>query len=142
MQLLRKRIRGFFALQAVVLLMSFGATLITRLREDQGSLLGRFAWVGAYYALALIFCKAWMSTRKASPYRNRWAVGASCVSFGGGLYFFWVGHSSLTLVCRGLIEIIIGAAGFLIFMGKGRQPREPEQPLERPDLGVAESATR
>lgn len=116
MRLLRKRIRGFFALQAIVLLLSLGASLVTRLRANPGWFLyDRFILISAYCGLSLIFCKAWATTRKRSPFRNRWAMAASSVSFGGGVYFFWVGHSSLALACRGLITILVGGIGFFIF---------------------------
>lgn len=132
MRLLRKRIRGFFAIQAIVLLLSLGASLITRVRApNAGSLYDRVTLVAAYFGLSLIFFKAWATTRKSSPFRNRWAMAASCVSFGGGCYFFWVGHSSLGLACRGLIPVLIGAIGFAIFC-QGPNWRE----------GLAEAALR
>ena len=116
MRLLRKRIRGFFALQAIVLLLSLGASLVILLRANPGwRLYDRVVLISAYCGLSLIFFKAWATTRKRSPFRNRWAMAASSISFGGGTYFFWVGHSSLGLACRGLITIIIGGIGFFIF---------------------------
>jgi hypothetical protein len=116
MRLLRKRIRGFFALQAIALLLSLGASLVTQLRTpNAGSLYDRITLVVAYFGLSLIFFKAWATTHKTSPFRNRWAMAASCVSFGWGCYFFWVGHSSLGPACRALITLIIGAVGFAIF---------------------------
>lgn len=116
MRLLRKRIRGFFALQAIVLLLSLGASLVALLRANPGWFLyDRVILICAYCGLSLIFFKAWATTRKKSQFRNRWAMAASSISFGGGVYFFWVGHSSLGLACRGLITIIIGGIGFFIF---------------------------
>jgi hypothetical protein len=50
-----------------------------------------------------------------SEFRNLWAVAASGITCGGGLYYFWVGHSSLALACHGLIAIIIGSTGLFIF---------------------------
>ena len=115
MRLLRKRIRGFFAFQAIVLLLSLGASLVVWLRANPGIPYDRFAMVVAYFGLSLIFFKAWATTRKSSPFHNRWAMAASCISFGGGSYFFWVSHSSVGLACRGLITIILGGIGFFIF---------------------------
>jgi hypothetical protein len=116
MRLLRKRIRGFFALQAIALLLSLGASLVAWLRANRGgSPYDRFVLVVAYFGLSLIFFKAWATTRKSSPFHNRWAMAASCISLGGGSYFFWVAHSSIGLACRGLITIILGAVGLFIF---------------------------
>jgi len=116
MRLLRRRIRGFFAFQAIVLLLSLGASLVSLLRANPGwALYDRLIPIFAYCGLSLTFFKAWTTTRKKSPCRNRWAMCASSLSFGGGIYFFWVGHSSLGLACRGLITVLIGGIGFFIF---------------------------
>ena len=98
--------------------------MVTLLRANPGwSLYDRVVLISAYGGLSLIFFKAWATTRKRSPFRNRWAMAASSISFGGGVYFFWVGHSSLGLACRGLVTILIGGIGFFIFC-KGPTWRE------------------
>ena len=66
-------------------------------------------------------------------------------SFGGGVYFFWVGHSSVGLACRGLITIIIGGIGFFIFCqgppwreGAAELATEPREELKDVGEPVAE----
>jgi hypothetical protein len=124
MPLLRSRIRGFFALQAILLLLALGISLVSPFRGDDAlSPLDHYAWRLAYLGFASVFVKAWWTTRKPSSYRNLWAIAASCISLGGGLYFAWHGWASFALVSRGLITIIIGGAGLFLFCQGGAAPK-------------------
>lgn len=125
MRLLRRRIRGFFALQAILLLVALGFSLVKPFRDPALSPLDHYAWRLAYLGFSLVFVKAWWTTRKSSPFRNLWAVAASCISLGGGLYFLWKGHSSLGLTCRALVTIIIGGIGLTLFC-QGGDPSKAE----------------
>jgi len=120
MRLLRRRIRGYFALQAIVLLAALGASLLFKFRTDVVfTPLDHAAWRFAYVGLLAVYVKAWWTTRKPSLYRNLWAVAASCISLGGGLYFFWQGHGSLGQACRGMVTILIGGLGLYLYCQGG-----------------------
>ena len=131
MRLVRKRIRGFFALQAILLLVALGFSLVRPFRDAALSQLDHVAWRLAYFGFSLVFVKAWWTTRKPSPFRNIWALAASCISLGGGLYFFWKGHSSLALTSRALVTIIIGVIGLVLF-SRGGDPA-PSGVVAAPD---------
>lgn len=121
---LRRRIRGFFLLQSLLMVLALLVSLVRPFRGDAAlSPLDHLAWRLAYFGFSLVFAKAWWTTRQPSQYRNLWAVSASCISLGGGLYFFWLGHSSLALVCRAMVTIILGATGFYLFCQGGAPPR-------------------
>lgn len=122
---LRRRIRGFFLLQAILLLLALLVSLVSTFPDPALSPLDHLAWRLAYLGFSLVFVKAWWTTRQPSPYRNLWAVAASCISLGGGLYFFWQGHFSLGLVSRALVTIILGVTGFILFC-QGGAPRKPQ----------------
>jgi hypothetical protein len=121
---LRRRIRGFFLLQSLLMVLALLVSFVSPFRADaELSPLDHLAWRLAYFGFSLVFAKAWWTTRQPRPYRNLWAVAASCISLGGGLYFFWLGHSSLALVCRATVTIILGATGFFLFCQGGAPPR-------------------
>lgn len=127
MPILRRRIRGFFAFQALLLFVALGISLFSPFRGDDAlSPLDHYAWRFAYLGFALVFVKAWWTTRLPSPYRNLWGTAASCISLGGGLYFAWHGWGSIALVSRGMVTIIIGAAGLVIFCRGGAPPQRLE----------------
>src|SRR5882757_9351803 len=124
MPILRRRIRGFFALQAILLFVALGISLVSPFRGDDAlSPLDHYAWRLAYLGFALVFVKAWWTTRTPSPYRNLWAIAASCISLGGGLYFAWQGWASAALVSRGSVTSIIGVADLVIFLRGGAPPQ-------------------
>jgi hypothetical protein len=129
MPILRRRIRGFFALRAVLLFLALGISLVSPFRGDDAlSPLDRYAWWLVDLGFALVFVKAWWTTRKPSPYRNLWAIAASGISLGGGLYFAWHGRASVALVSRGLVTIIIGGAGLFLFFQGGAPPKPQTTP--------------
>lgn len=127
MPILRRRIRGFFALQAILLFLALGISLVSPFRGDDAlSPLDHYAWRLAYLGFTLVFAKAWWTTRMPSPYRNLWAIAASCISLGGGLYFAWHGWGSIAPVCRGSVTIIIGVVGMFLFCRGGAAPQRRE----------------
>jgi hypothetical protein len=79
----------------------------------------RFLWRSAYLGFAMVFAKAWWTTRKPSQYRNLWAVAGSSITLGGGLYLLWQRHSSFGMASRGLIAIILGGVGLFLFLRGG-----------------------
>jgi|SRR5437764_9274633 len=117
MRLLRKRVRGFFALQAILMLASGGLKLASSLSMDN------ISFASAHCMVGLMFLGAWWTTRKVTPYRNPWAMAASviCVSTGG--YIAWAAHIRGGFSRSGWLSIILGIAGLYLYSQGGRAPR-------------------
>jgi hypothetical protein len=118
MRVLKSRIRGFFAFQAV--LYSFGSigSAIHPSKADVADPARHYAYVTIYFVLAVIFASAFATTRKASTFRNRWAVAASLVSLGAGACIVWLEHVKLAYATPGMLSIVLGV-GALHFYGRG-----------------------
>ena len=121
MRILRRRIRGFFIVQAVLLLAAsirgFGSTTYT---VDPFQ---HYAFCTAYGVCALIFGAAFMTTRKPSPYRNSWAIAASLVSIAAGGYVLWLSRAGDTHPAFGLIAIGVGIGGLYLY-SQGGSPKD------------------
>lgn len=129
MRLLRRRIRAFFVLQAVVLLAALGVSLFFPFRNDAAlSPLDHLAWRFAYLGFAMVFLNAFRTTRVPSSYRNLWAVAASCISLGGGLYLLLHSHGRVGLECRALATILIGCVGMYLYCRGGVAPAAERTP--------------
>jgi hypothetical protein len=117
MRLLRRRVRGFFALQAVFMTFAGGLNLAHSASADAA----RSA--AAQCMAALMFAGAWWTTRKPAPYRNPWAMAASIVSLATGAYMVWAAHVQLRFSRSGWLSIILGIAGLYLYSQGGRNPR-------------------
>jgi Zn-dependent protease len=122
MRLFKRRIRGFFALQALLLLAAIVISLSNPTYVSRGiSPLRHYTFLAAYCLLCVIFATAWWSTRKPGPFRNLWAIAASLVSIAAGGYILWLDHSIVTFSAYGLIAIAVGLGGLFIY-GQGGSP--------------------
>jgi len=117
MRILRRRVRGFFALQSVLMLVAAIVTLTKSVSMDSintASLDG---------TLSLMFAGAWWTTRKISDYRNPWAVSASLICVATGAYLVWDAHAAGRFSRSGALSAIIGVAGLYLYSQGGRAPR-------------------
>lgn len=124
MRTLKRRIRNFFALQAILLFFAGLRGLLDTTYPDHGiSPVRHWLFLTSYLLLSLVFAKAWRTTRKSSEYQDAWGTGASLISIAAGIYLLWLDHSSLVYAAPGLGSLIIGVSGFLIY-GQGGSASE------------------
>src|ERR1017187_7016001 len=127
MRAFKRRIRGFFAVQAVILLLAAARGAADQSYVDKGVSPARHFFVLAVFAaVGLIFAMAWGTTRKPSAARNLWAIAASLISIALGGLIAWLGwhfDSNLSYAIPGLIVLALGAGG-LYFYGRGAAPSD------------------
>lgn len=116
MKVLRSRVRGFFALQSVVLTLAGALRLARPAGADSTS------FAAAHGMAALMFAGAWWTTRRPGPYRNPWAMAASTVSVVTGGYIVWAAHLQSSFSRSGWLSIILGTAGLYLYSQGGRNP--------------------
>lgn len=139
MRILKRRIRNFFALQAIILFLAgLRGLLDTSYTENGVSPLRHWLFLTGFLLFSLVFTKAWRTTRKPTEYPDAWGSAASLVSIAAGIYLLWTDHSSLVLAAPGLVALVIGASGLIIY-GQGgsateaRISTEPEpEPVAAP----------
>ncbi len=120
MRILKRRIRAFFVLQAIILLAAAARSLVNPAIAKQLLPEARHeVFLAVCVGLALVFAGAFLTTRKPSPFRNPWAIAASLVSITAGAYLVWLSHSALASAARGLITIVIGIAGLYLYSEGG-----------------------
>jgi len=131
MRLLKSRIRGFFAFQAI--LYSFGSigSVVHPSKADVADPARHYAYVAIYFILAVVFAVAFATTRKTSTFRNDWAVAASFVSLGAGASIVWFEHVKLAYATPGMLSIVLGV-GALHFYGRGGAA-DKSKTADRPD---------
>ena len=117
MRLLRRRVRGFFALQAVLMTAAGVFKLMHSVTRDTTSI------ASAHFMVALMFAGAWWTTRKPTPYRNPWAMAASIISVAMGGYIVWAAHQRAAFSRSGWLSVIVGIAGLYLYSQGGRSPR-------------------
>jgi len=116
MGVLRRRVRGFFALQSVLMLVS-GGMKIAKANSTES-----ISAASADGMLALMFAGAWWTTRKPSEYRNPWAMSASLVCVATGIYVVCVAHAAGGFSRSGGVSVILGLAGLYLYSQGGRAP--------------------
>lgn len=116
MRMLRRRVRGFFALQSVLMLISGGMKLAKSLSVESVSA------ASAEGMIALMFAGAWWTTRKPSEYRNSWAVAASLICVVTGTYIVWAAYQGGGFSRSGAVSAILGLAGLYLYSQGGRAP--------------------
>lgn len=117
MKLLRRRVRGFFALQTMVMVVTGSMKLTGSFSQSDVS----SAWV--HFSAALMFLGAWWTTRKPSPYRNSWAMAASLICVATGAYIVWAAHARGRFSQSGWLSVLLGVAGLYLF-SQGERPRK------------------
>jgi hypothetical protein len=117
MKVLRRRVRSFFALQAILMFANGGFRLAGSLSRDS------IIFASAHCSAGLMFLGAWLTTRKTSPYRNPWAVAASLICIATGAYIGWTAHLRGSFSQSGWFSMILGLAGLYLYSQGGRAPR-------------------
>jgi uncharacterized protein involved in response to NO len=115
--LLRRRIRSFFALQAIILFILALRTLLSA--PHSTSPIHRYGFLLTYALLSMVFAKAWRTTYRPKAALNPWAITASAVSIVAGFYFLWAYQPSFMYATPGLIAIAVGIGGILIYSTGG-----------------------
>jgi len=116
MRVLKRRIRNFFALQAILLFLAGLRSLLDTSHLRRGiSPLRHWVFLTSYLILSMVFAKAWRTTRKPSESQHTWGTAASLISIAAGICLLWLNRSSLVYAAPGLITLIIGISGFLIY---------------------------
>jgi len=115
MKLLRRRVRGFFALQTILMLVTGSMKLTGPFSRDKVS------FASAHFSAALMFLGAWWTTRKPSPYRNPWAMSASLICVAMGAYIAWAAHVRGNFSQSGWLSMILGLAGLYLYSQGGRR---------------------
>jgi len=117
MKVLRRRVRGFFALQAILMVASGGFRLAGSFSRDN------IIFASTHCSAGLMFLGAWWTTRKVSPYRNPWAMAASLICIATGAYIGWAAHLRGSFSQSGWFSTVLGLAGLYLYSQGGRAPR-------------------
>jgi hypothetical protein len=136
MKILRRRVRSAFLLGAVTFI---GLVAISVIHPEYAVIYGAASYYGLLLIsalLAVLYGGAWLTTRKPSPYRNNWAVGASSLSL---LWGFFVAYAIYRIMpgrieaeIPAIITILVGATGLYLY-GPGGSPEKPKS-VENFDL--------
>ena len=139
MRVIRRRVRSFFALQAIILfVVAITGVIRPAHAHPSASLLRYYAVTAVYVVFSLVFATAWWNTRKPKPFRDPWAIAASVLSLISGAGMIWLHHTSLELASPGFLVVAIGAAGLYFFAqggpattnsASGSDPEAPEPAL-------------
>ena len=126
MRLIRRRVRGLFAIQALIFLF-YGIVGLTA-AGSMAEVVTRqqYAIYLLYLVLGAINGIAFWSTRLASEYRNPWAISASALSIGSGLWRLWLHRETLSVTSPGVLTVIMGLAGLIIY-SQGSSRREAKK---------------
>lgn len=116
MRVLRRRVRGFFVLQSILMLISGGVKIAKSTSMDSISA------ASADGMIALMFAGAWWTTRKPSESRNPWAVAASLICVASGIYLVLAAHTAGGFSRSGGVSVILGLAGLYLYSQGGRAP--------------------
>jgi Zn-dependent protease len=137
MRILKRRIRNFFALQAILLFLAGLRGLLDTSYLDNGiSPLRHWAFLSSYLLLSLVFARAWRTTRKPTEFQDAWGTAASLISISAGVYLFWLDHSSLAFAAPGIAALVIGVSGFIIY-GQGGSASEARISTVESEAGPA-----
>jgi hypothetical protein len=135
MRALKSIVRGFFAIQAAILVLIPLAAIFGGLRKHLTEFLAHstsaqahpahtlaaaYAVVAGVLALGLLFAMAWWTTRKPVPTNKGWAIAASVINIGQGALLLLASHLTKGLVRfspgEGLWCIALGATGLFLFV--------------------------
>ncbi|HEY4380845.1 MAG TPA: hypothetical protein VGN01_10905 [Acidobacteriaceae bacterium] len=131
MRLIERRVRQFFAFQAIVPILGLILSIVHPMRIPPGASPARLYGVTAsYMILALIYGRAWLATRAPREFRSPWPIAASLVSVAVGSCSFWFARPSLSYEAPGIITTVVGFAGFLIYT-RGKSSRLGVTPPRR-----------
>lgn len=124
MRLIKRRVRQYFAFQAVVPIVALLFSILRPMNLPPGASHARlYGTTISYMILALIYGRAWLATRKPRGFRSLWPMAASLLSVAVGSCTFWFAHPNLAYEAPGMIMIVVGLGGFLIYA-----PKPPRQP--------------
>jgi hypothetical protein len=119
MRLIERRIRQYFAFQAVVPMLALLLCIVRPMHIPLGASRARVYGITAgYMILALIYGRAWLATRKPRGFRSPWPMAASLLLVAVGSCSFWFARPNLAYEASGMIMTVVGLGGFLIYAPK------------------------
>jgi hypothetical protein len=128
MRLIERRIRQYFAFQAILPILGLLFSIFFPFPIRPGASPARpYGVTAGYMILALIYGRAWLSTRKPREFRSPWPMAASLVSVAAGSCSFWFARPNLTHEAPGMVTVVVGLGGFLIY-SPGKSPRPATTP--------------
>jgi hypothetical protein len=128
MRLIERRIRQYFAFQAILPILALLLSIFRPIPIPPGASPARLYGVTASsMILALIYGRAWLATRKPREFRSPWPMAASLVSVAAGSCSFWFARPNFSYEAPGMITVVVGLGGFLIYA-----PRKSPQPAVTP----------
>jgi hypothetical protein len=123
MRLLQRRIRQFFAFQAIVPMLALLLCIVHPMHLPPGGSHARlYGITGSYMILALIYGRAWLATRKPRGIFSPWPMAASLILVVVGGCSFWFARPNFAYEASGMIMIVVGLGGLLIYA-----PKPPRQ---------------
>lgn len=118
MRFFRRRLRGIFALQAILLCLLGSSGLVSAALNASAAHFTRYAFSTAFVLIGIVNGIAWWSTRNRIQYRNGWAMAASALSIIEGVAIVLVNHPTGSAAILGLWGAI-GITGLVIFSRGG-----------------------
>ena len=132
MRLIERRVRQYFAFQAIVPLVALLISIIRPgLMQPGFSPTRRYGITLSYMILALIYGRAWLVTRRPREFRSPWPVSASLLSVAVGSCSFWFARPSLLYEASGMLTIALGLGGFLLY-ARAKAPGFSPSPSDSP----------
>jgi len=140
MKILRRRVRSTYLWGAIVFV-GFIAGCVKH--PEFADIYGSGVYYGALSVsalLAVLYGAAWLTTRKPSPYRNNWAVGASSLSLVWGMFLAFALYQlmpgRIEAEIPALITILVSGAGIYLY-APGGTPAKPELASEADTAAAA-----
>ena len=122
MRMIERRIRQYFAFQAIIPMLALLLCIVRPMHLPPGASHARvYGITASYMILALIYGRAWLTTRKTRGFRRPWPMAASLLLVAVGSCSFWFARPHLAYEASGMVMIVVGLGGFLIYAPK--QPR-------------------
>src|SRR5271156_5816693 len=113
---LRQLLRWSFAVAVILFFPAAMAGLVQLARVQQSpSPFAHFGVCATFLAIALLSAMAWWTTRKPRSTRSAWAIAASALNLATGLIVLRYGYSSITFTGPGLLPVVTGVAGLIVF---------------------------
>ena len=125
MRLLRRRVRVSFLLAAIgFLVVGITSCIHDDFAAQDITAFQHYSDIALYFAQGALYLTAFFDTRTPSPYRSNVATGASLVTLLSSACNLWQHHAGILDARRGLVLLLIAAAGLYVFAQGGSPAKE------------------